>query len=251
MKLKFLTTKGEEYLYKNIGKNLEYYEGLKTENDIISHAKKEIREVEKNISDCTLTSDMGKRKEDLIASIRLFNSYNSLTPLQASDSRFWAFQCHFEHYDYVNSRWKVDRFKKDPIGTVKSRYFIRNRRDLSRNALSRLWWAAFLTVDRKNENDPYWRTRVLFKNQDMYAQLMERSISNSKVLLNNILEAVHMMDEKYPDLIGKVETQKLVKYISLSGGRKLLDFLTKKEIDNLTLDFYVAVNNDEDFVSRI
>lgn len=249
MKATFFSSDGEQWLYSNIGNNIEEYLSEDIQFDVTS-INNEIRTISKDVSDCILTPKMGEEKLDFNAAVNVYEAYRSLTLLQASDGRFWCYLCHVKHYDYVKSRWSIKKGAKNPVGIIKNRYFVRSRRDLSRNAISRLWWAVHLTYDR-NADDQYWRTKVLFKNQNMFAQLMERSISNNKDLLNYILEAVSYFESDASDnpiKLGKEETQKFVKYISLIGGRKQLDALSKKEVFSIVESFYHLVEEDLNYV---
>jgi hypothetical protein len=252
LKATFFTSDGEQWLYSNIENNIEEYLSDSIQFDVTS-IHNEIRTINKDVSDCILIPKMGEDKLDFNAAVKVYESYRSLTHLQASDGRFWCYLCHVKHYDYVKSRWSIKKGAKNPVGIIKNRYFVRNRRDLSRNALSRLWWAAHLTYDG-NAEDHYWRTKVLFKNQNMFAQLMERSISNNRDLLNYILEAVSHFesdDSDNPIELGKDETQKLVKYISLIGGRKQLDTLSKRDVFSMVESFYRLAREDMGYVLKI
>jgi hypothetical protein len=249
LKATFFTSAGEKWLYDNIEKNIDVYCSDEMQFKV-KNVENEIRTINKEVSDCILNIKMGEDKLDYNAAVNVYKAYRSLSSLQASDGRFWSYLCHVKHYEYVKSRWAVKPGAKKPIDSIKSRYFVRNRRDLSRNAIARLWWAAHLTYD-SNANDPYWRTKVLFKNQDMFAQLMERSISNNKTLLNYILEAVYQFesdDAEEPQELGKKETQKLIKFISIIGGRKQLDTLSKDDVFSLVESFYGLARENLDYV---
>ena len=67
-------------------------------------------------------------------------------------------------------------------------------RKLLRNSISRLWWGVHATVCE--EEDKYRFTKILFSNQDIFLQILERSYSKSPSVLKALLEYIDIMKNK-------------------------------------------------------
>lgn len=70
---------------------------------------------------------------------------------------------------------------------------------LRRNAIARLWWAAHLTYapwtrdDRfasAKQDDPWYYTRILLANQDIYLGLIERSFGSDRGIMLGALKVI-------------------------------------------------------------
>ncbi|NTW23018.1 hypothetical protein HGA34_05805 [Candidatus Falkowbacteria bacterium] len=147
---------------------------------------------------------------DLQNAIALHRYYKDIDETQASDPRLWMYLSHVEFRKYTIARWGLDGayadIEQDDEKKAKAiRYLFEHwfavgdsDRDLRRHALARLWWAAHLTYapwevdpeffgDLKNE-DPYFYTSVLLSTQDIYQQVLERSMGRSNRILISVLD---------------------------------------------------------------
>ena len=88
---------------------------------------------------------------DVENAVRLHKALPSLTPVQVQDPRLWARLTHVELWQYMRTRWPVERYDKRDvaIGRVRERYFVTQRqsRALVRNGAARLRRASKLTFD--------------------------------------------------------------------------------------------------------
>lgn len=150
--------------------------------------------------------------DDIENAIYIYSQLKFLTPSDANDKRLWVFLTHAQGWEYMVTRWPIQRvikkadkdyLKKERnetqeefiLGKVKrflnERYFF-DGKFLYRHGLARLWWAAHLTYDQERE-DPYELLRVLFHNQDVATQILERSFSHNKKVLHTYLQ--YLLDE--------------------------------------------------------
>ncbi len=75
-------------------------------------------------------------------------SLPSLTPLQASDQRLWAYFPHVSHWRYMRKRWPVEQYVAKDRSNDKYKDYMNQRylymadrsRSLLRNGIARLWW---------------------------------------------------------------------------------------------------------------
>jgi hypothetical protein len=114
-------------------------------------------------------------KDDLENSKRIFEWLKNLSIADANDWRFWTTLTHLNYEKYTRDRWKID--KRTTNETIKQRYFYTGAglQARLRNAVSRLWWIAKLTI-REDLPDKYVYTDVVWSSQDLMQNLFERSL---------------------------------------------------------------------------
>ena len=181
---------------------------------------------------------------DLENAIALHEFYKSIDETQASDSRLWAYLSHVEFRKYSLARWglpgeyadlKTADAKQRAINQLLEHWFVSgNDRDLRRHAIARLWWAAHLTYapwerdpeffgDAKNK-DPYFFTRILFLTQDIYQQVLERSMGRSDRILISVLEYLGA-NKKFAE--SRENIRNLMKELNLVYGTKKIIMLNR------------------------
>ena len=162
----------------------------------------------------------------------VYENLKFLSDSQATDERFWAALCMREYWPFVRYRWSFEK-KGITEANIKQHVFFGygGRRSLTRNTMSRLWWAARLTMDpNPDSDDPYRLTRFACENADTLMHALERNTSNSRSInrafLNAILDARDKEDlVMNTDIIGE-----LAKYLNLLGGTYILDCLPEQVI---------------------
>jgi len=190
---------------------------------------------------------------DLENAIILHEYFSSLDETQASDPRLWIYLGHVEFRKYSMKRWGVkglyEDYKNDVerqkiINQLLDHWFVSgNDRDLRRHALSRLWWAAHLTYapwekdseffyDLKHD-DPYYFTKILLLTQDIYQQVLERSMGRSNRILISILE---YLGENIDFAKDREKVRNLMKELSLVYGTKKIIALDRQSLKLLIYD---------------
>lgn len=194
-----------------------------------------------------LSPDVSKEAENAVLLHRYFSH---LDETQASDKRLWAYLSHVDFRDYVMKRWKLpslEEVKKDEVkrnictSSIMSHWFIGNENDrsLRRHALARLWWAAHLTRapwkkdpeyfgHLHNENE-YLYTPVLFINENVYSELLERRLGRFSHILITILEFLR----QHPEFADRSFFRPLSKELVLQSGYRRITLLPYKELYSL------------------
>lgn len=259
MKVYFFKQKALDILEKDIASNVEKYQGTEqwTENYFIS---KDIPnyyfDTEIEIPDYQLIN--GGPETDFQNAKIVFDAYSkSINPVQASDLRLWAYLAHIQHWDYMNTRWKIDAPDEEGdedgeaqdeekttnsnklIDRIGFRYFFKASRGKAfvRQGISRLYWSAYLTYDEDNEN-PYEYTEYFFSKQDIFTSITERSYARNKVLVLAVLRAL----KSHPEF-GRPEIRLFLAKLNQAGAIKVLDFLDKEQADELCSDVMAEVIN--------
>lgn len=178
-----------------------------------------------------MSSDDPSKTDGTNAKI-VYENLKFLSDSQATDERFWAALCLREYWPFVRYRWSFDKNGVTEAGIKQHVFFGYNvRRSLTRNTMSRLWWAARLTMNPDpNDPDPYRLTRFACENADTVMHSLERSTSNSRHINRAFLSAI--LDAR--DIEGLTMNTNIIgelaKYLNLLGGVYVLDCLPEKVI---------------------
>lgn len=246
MKLYFMKQKSLDSLQKDITDNLYNYQSKKPWVDqyfIDKESPHYFFDTGKEINDYQLI--IGGSETDFQNAKIIHEAYKDvLNPVLASDLRLWAYLAHVQHWDYMYNRWKIDvpdeevdeekeDGKKSPKGKtanrIKSRYFFGNSRGKAyvRQGIARLYWSAYLTYDKNNEN-PYEYTEFFFSKQDIFLNITERSYARNKVLVLAALKEL----KKHPEL-SRNDIRYFLVRLNQSGAITVLDFLDEKQAREL------------------
>jgi hypothetical protein len=103
-----------------------------------------------------------------------------LSYLNATDPRIWNYISLFILNEYIQSRWDESSDTK--------RIFLNTftRGNISRHAISRLYWSGFLCYEESNPSERELLT-ILWTEQDFMTQVTERKVSISKQHLQQLL----------------------------------------------------------------
>jgi len=117
---------------------------------------------------------------------RIYSWLKVLPTTVAMEERLWAHLTHEVFHDYMAVRWPAGN-----ASAVQRRYLYEGRSfaALSRNGISRLWWAGNLTKDEKRAN-PFELTEVLFLRQDIQVSLLERAIGKCRNVRTAVLDFI-------------------------------------------------------------
>jgi len=191
-------------------------------------------------------------ENDAENAIKVYEYLGKLTRTQATDMRLWVTLTHTTFWDYCKQRWPVEG--RAPSYII-DHWFDRKGGGLSalrRNAISRLWWAANLTMApweddaelalfKSSDRAKY--TRILLSQQQNFQDVLERSYGGSLRLRICLLDSLGIYQPKLSnkdDLIKKVsiEINLLVKHrqldaMDISELRGVLDGLVKNAAEQV------------------
>jgi hypothetical protein len=173
---------------------------------------------------------------DIHASIAVYKWLGSLTRAAAQDRRLWTYLTFVTFAKYANARWPLDA-AGNWKGRVEDRWLF-NKSSLNRitrHALARLWWAAFITHDPElslplsaSNSDEWAYLKVLLRRQDAFQAVADRSVGSIKGVRVAVLEYL----AKHEELTEK-DVREFLKEIDLSAGFKELASLDSGQIRNL------------------
>ena len=176
--------------------------------------------------------------------------YNALAghinQIQASDLRLWSYLTHVINWEYMVKRWNIDisgvvldekkhlskeqeKRMQQVIDRIGSRYFFKASKGKAfvRQGIARLYWSAYLTYDKDNDN-PFEYTEYFFSKQDIFTSVTERSFARNKVFILAALKQLKSNPQLSRDDI-RLYLQKL----NQAGAITVIDFLDKNEAESL------------------
>lgn len=247
MKIPFLTESDLMLVKSNVRENLDNYASdnnswIKNtfEKNIFSYSR--LGDIPEIILD--QSSEINKSFEtDANNSIKIYTALKFLSNVQAKDERLWAGLCLGPFWNYVQYRWNIKNDLR--VDNILSHFFFKfyNRRSLTRNAISRLWWIARLTYDEQAD-DPFELTRYVCQNQRSIVDILERNFSNSLHILRPFIKAKQIADKENYKLTSN-DLRSLVKYLDELGGIYVLDSLPEDEITDKLLYMTVKLSKEQ------
>ena len=168
--------------------------------------------------------DQMKPRNDFESAKSVYKSLEKLTPIQASDPRLWAYLTHVDLYEYMTQRWRdIITGETNKSDYIIDHWFVKtpSQQCLMRNAISGLWWAAYLSYD-ESRTDPFELTKVFFKDLD----LPTRTIGTYKIGRHKeAIKGVLQFFKDFPDVMAshyEAKTRFIFKHFNVIGGSKPL-----------------------------
>lgn len=183
-----------------------------------------------------------KNKSDIVNTRFIYEALKTLSPLVATNGYLWSYLCHTKYKKYVIARWIKNPEDEDKhegtVKTIQKRFFCSsNKKDIMRmNAISRLWWAGYLTYD-KNHSDPYHLTQILFTGQQICADILDTPFCGNKTIITGILLAIDQYKGKVAENINSELVRKCIKYFRRYAAVTNVDFLSETEIQNIIFKY--------------
>jgi len=180
-----------------------------------------------------LLDEEGKPLDDLSASKRIFDCFGMLTPVQARDERMWTWLTHTHGYCYTRARWKINKLGtlKKPKEFVTRRFFLTGGvGGLSRNALARLWWFAYLTHDPQL-SDPYEYTGMLLRNQNINVGLFERNLGKNPEIVKRVVKHISAQVDSWNRMDDALK--EVMKNLNCAGGAVVLDAVDEPRMNTI------------------
>lgn len=181
-------------------------------------------------------------KDDCKTAIIIYEAFQNLEPIQASDDRLWTYLAHVDLYPYMIKRWSevYNGKASNPSQYILDHWFLASsaQTSLMRHAISGLWWSVFLSIDNTRQ-DKYELTKVLFKNQTFRT----RTFGNYRLVRHKeaaigLLEFCLENESLFSNF--EKEHQLLTEHLNKIGGVKTISYYDrnffKSELGKISLD---------------
>lgn len=234
-----------EFIYDRVEDNIALYE----QGNLSEFLKRpELLEFQKSVATLRVDPNVFENlKTEAIGATDAFNAnlildaFEGMTPYLAADERIWTAISHVLAPKYAfNRHTKPGMSKDEKVKSVRTHFFARDGlRGLQRNnALSRLWWYAY--VCEKNQNYP--RSEVLkrvLNLTDFRSSLLERPTS---ARVHSVFNAItNIVIEEYkksesPSIMERQNYRPWLRNINMHGGRRLYATMPANELEKLFRD---------------
>jgi hypothetical protein len=237
MIIKKITLNAYDRLLSNVKSSYDSvknkYSNLNTPFDFANDNIETISNGIYNISNIQLIEDHNGSHDFENAKL-IYSAFSFLTPTEANDERLWTALTHHYFHKYCVSRWMNQESKKD---SVIDRFFYEGNSLVarSRNAISRLWWTAHLTINKEAESEELkWRlTKIIFSTQDIQVSLLERKLG----LYENIRTPFLEFYQENKDSMNSKKIQQIIRDLNNYGGVISLTELSSQEVKDLIQSF--------------
>lgn len=245
-KLKIFSSVQIQSLKDNIKNNLHIYR----DHGIAFEVPKEellptLLDVPEVLPELYMTNDARKTKDDAKNAEIIHEYLGNLSRTQASDTRLWITLTHINFMQYCKDRWPPKETNWESY--IETHWFMKKgggRASLSRNAISRLWWGAFLTVApwEKDEglefmrsSDRYWLTKVLFSQAQLVQDLFEREFGSNKRLMAIFLYSISLYSKEFAGKDAELIAPN-VDQLSIEASKRVLLMLKSRHIEMFAAD---------------
>lgn len=166
--------------------------------------------------------------DDCETAIRLYEAFEKLEPIQASDERLWVYLSHVDLYLYMVKRWNDVYLGKssNPSKYISDHWFLESsaQSSLLRHALAGLWWSVYLSVDESRGENKYDLTKILFRQLDFPTRTLGTyKLGRHKEAVIGILEFIQenekLFKTKFED-----KTRFVTKHLNIIGGVKPISY---------------------------
>lgn len=188
-----------------------------------------------------LSVESGKTESDTENAIKIYSYLGELSRTQAVDSRLWVTLTHTTFWEYCRKRWD----SSDLTQNYALEHWFESKKGglavLRRNAISRLWWAAYLTmapwekddelkIFKTSNREKY--TRVLLSQAQIFQDIMERGFGSNLRMRICILDALdkNLNRVSNKDKLSKDISEKL----TLLLKHRQLDAMNLRELQEIT-----------------
>jgi hypothetical protein len=186
--------------------------------------------------------------DDLVSAKNLYEAYENITPLQASDESFWTYLTHVDLFPYVQERNNAVLEEGFDDAKYIDNYFFHGNGGLIYHPLAGLWWDVHCTLD-KESSEPYKYTDYLFKDYGLRVTYMGRyALFRHKEEVFGILQFL-MDNEDVSSEHFRQRSRWISQYFNKMGAVKQLRSLDRdyfySELERLK-DVILSIETDED-----
>ncbi len=166
--------------------------------------------------------------DDCKTAIQIYEAFQKLEPIQASDERLWTYLSHVDLYPYMIKRWNAVHkgTAKDGREYILDHWFLSSsaQSSLMRHALAGLWWSVYLSVDEIKGENKYDLTKILFRQLDFPTRTLGTyKLGRHKEAVIGILEFIQenegLFKTKFED-----KTRFVTKHLNVVGGVKPISY---------------------------
>jgi hypothetical protein len=197
------------------------------------------------IEDFQLENDNDYQKVALKNAILLYERLHDLPRYIVCSNRFWAWITFEKAYKEAQNSTKITG-----ADIIKSWWLGGNgRRDLMLGVVSRSYFKIEVSLDPSRGNK-YELSEYLMTNAESYRNIAYRNIGMLKNVTLGILSAEKKISDETGKSLNRLQCREIMKDASRLGSVKLIDVMTKEEIENALYEKLKAIVQDPQFIDN-
>ncbi|WP_147306703.1 MULTISPECIES: DUF6339 family protein [unclassified Wenzhouxiangella] len=239
MKLRICKTSVVEELRSRVPDNLDKYRSGDfsfLETDTSSFIQLDIDVDEEAISNLltTLDAPVDDYQSEVRSAISVFNAMSSVSPYLARDERMWVYLAHTSGLEYSRQRWPIPEDEEKAVKYIRTHFFAATARQIERdNAISRLWWVAYLCSRVESVSLQKALEAFLYR-ADVRANIVERpTTSQSLRTFDAVVTRLSESLQTGKELFDREQFRQSMVELNLLGGIKLLEALPSSQLNDM------------------
>jgi len=228
-KLKCLSEKTADALFSGVEENIDRYKSRNFDDLAITYGWSVELQIHVDLEPLKDLNSAKGAEYEIKNALLVWHAMSDLTPSLACENRIWTRLTHLEGLTFSRERWLKTTSDDDVVKSVRDHFFANSRtkwRD--DNALSRLWWIAYIasqvsTIDHKTV------LQFILEKADIRSNFVERPwISSRPKLAAGIIRG--MMEDQW---ITEKEAnyRSFMKQINKYGGGILFEVWNDVELN--------------------
>ena len=236
MKIRYVRQQVLESLYEQVPANLARYRKSEYFNELLGDRSLTYElDVEFNPQLLEALRKPTSKMDlfDVDNCLTILDALPNLTPSDARDARLWVFLCHTHGLAYSRARWPIDDNDEKAVKNIRNHFFAKDdTRNIERdNALSRLWWMAYLC--KRVSSLPLEKAlEALLYRTDVRAQIIEHpTLMQNPFVFSSVIRKLRESLDGDKRLFERDVSRLFVQKLDVLGGFKLLDVFPSEQVD--------------------
>lgn len=237
MSLRICKNSTLEQLRDDIRINLNHYRGGDFAfllNDAACYIELDVDFDEKAI--LNLSENVSSSSDDYLsekeAAIGVYSALSKVSPYLAREERMWAYLTHTCGLNYARHRWPIPEDDEKAEKHIRTHFFANSARQIERdNAISRLWWMAYLCSRVQSISLSKALQAFLYKS-DVRANIVERpTTSQSLRTFDCVISRLSASLNGDKELFNRDRFRQSMSEMNLLGGTRLFEALPNSHLD--------------------
>ena len=174
----------------------------------------------------------------------VLNSLPGLTPAQATDDRLWTTLSFFHCKEYIQSRWPFEGASKEEyVSNIDNHWFASGtRRRFRNNAISRLWWSAWVCSQVDNLKFST-AVETIFVNTEYVSGIMSRNTTTSAPNLTGAILQLSTSHFERGNVFNRAAFREFMKEVDLLNGKINLAAIPSEELVDILDPIFKATHS--------
>lgn len=233
-RLKYISNSTVESLRLAVANNVERYHSGNFQ-DLMTEGEWAVElQLEADLKPLSDLESSGKPEAEIRNSLLVWRALSHLPASLAYEEGIWVRLTHVECLDFTRQRWLSGKHTDEELKRKIEAHFFADTRTRRRddNAISRLWWNAYLAHNIAPSN-PRSALNLLLSRADARLSLVERPFTGSRVAL---VAGIMRLSDHHPWITAaEGNFRSFMKVVNRLGGGQVFEAMSDKTIDEFLI----------------